>query len=120
MVGKQTRLPFKRYEKTTTRCLELIHSEVCGTVNPTALNRSKYFVIFVDDFSHFTQLPLIKHKSVVFYYFLKYQAQVENFYKKTNTFGTKHDQNGVDNTSPSHQEKQFAFKHPVITRIWFG
>lgn len=29
-------------------------------------------------------------------------------------------QNGVDSTSLSHREEQYAFKQPTTARIWFG
>ena len=38
----------------------------------------KYFVTFIDDFSRYTKVYLIKHKDEAFDMFLTYKAKVEN------------------------------------------
>ncbi|WRX07954.1 Integrase [Theobroma cacao] len=77
-LGKQTRLPFplkstkRAYEK-----LELIHSNVCGPMSAESLNGSKYFVLFIDDYTRLTWIYFIKFKSDVFSVFKKFKASVE-------------------------------------------
>ena len=56
--------------------MERIHSDVCGPIDPTAWDGSRYFVSFIDDFSHFGILYNIKNKSDVFSKFVEYEAQV--------------------------------------------
>jgi hypothetical protein len=44
----------------------------------TSYNEFKYFVIFIDDFSHTTWLFLLKTKDEVFNYFQEFLNRVEN------------------------------------------
>lgn len=75
VTGKQTRKPFVvRNAKRSSRVLELIHSDVCGPVSPVGLGGVKYFVTFIDDWSHFTMAFLIETKDEVFECFRQYEA----------------------------------------------
>ena len=68
--------PFSGTRVRAERPLERIHSDVCGPIDPTAWDGSRYFVSFMDDFSHFGILYNIKNKSDVFSKFVEYEAQV--------------------------------------------
>lgn len=77
VTGKQTRKPFVvRDTKRSSRVLELIHSDVCGPVTPVGLDEVRYFVTFIDDWSHFTMTFLIATKDEVFECFRQYEAYV--------------------------------------------
>lgn len=77
VTGKQTRKPFVvRDARRSSRVLELIHSDVCGPVTPVGLGGVKYFVTFIDDWSHFTMTFLIESKDEVFECFRQYEAHV--------------------------------------------
>jgi hypothetical protein len=52
--GKQTRVKFKTKEYSTTKPLEIMHTDVCGPMRTTGLNGERYFLLFVDDFSGMT------------------------------------------------------------------
>lgn len=54
------------------RPLELIHSDVCGPVKPETIEGFKYFTTFIDDYTHFVVVYLMKNKSEVFSCFQKY------------------------------------------------
>jgi len=54
-----------------------VHSDVCGAINPVTLNDKNYFVIFVDQFTHYCVTYLIKHKSHVFNMFKDVVAKCE-------------------------------------------
>ena len=56
--------------------LELIHSDVWGAAIASS-GGYKYDVSFVDDYSRFSWIYLLKHKSDVFNVFLQFQAHVE-------------------------------------------
>jgi hypothetical protein len=78
-LGKQHRLPFP--SSATWRAsekLELVHSDVCGPMNTTSLNGSKYFILFIDDFTRMTWVYFLKQKSEVFSVFKKFKTFVEN------------------------------------------
>lgn len=57
----------------TTGILQLIHSDVMGPMNPKSRGGAQYVVTFVDDFSRFVQVFLIKSKSEVLARFKKIQ-----------------------------------------------
>lgn len=77
--GKMTRLPFGSRTKST-RLLEIIHSDVCGPISPESFDGNKYFVTFIDDFSNFTVVYLIKHKNQVFNCFQDYVKMVHSMF----------------------------------------
>jgi hypothetical protein len=52
--GKQSKVKFKTKEYSTTKPLEIIHADVCGTMRTTGLNGERYFMLFVDDFTRMT------------------------------------------------------------------
>lgn len=64
MKGKATRLPFIHCKlPRSTRIGELIHTDLCGPITPSTDTGDKYFQVIVDDYSHFTQVCLLKSKS---------------------------------------------------------
>jgi hypothetical protein len=60
LAGKQKRAPFpQRATKRATRPLELLHGDLCGPITPTTQSGKKYFLLLVDDFSHYMWLSLL-------------------------------------------------------------
>ncbi len=57
--------------------LELIHSDVIYVLSPESIRGEKYVLTFVDDYSRFSVIYLLKHKSDVFEKFLDFKALVE-------------------------------------------
>jgi hypothetical protein len=60
----------------STKPLELVFSDVWGPA-PTSVGRFSYYVTFIDDFSKFSWIYLIKKKSEVFQVFQNFQTLVE-------------------------------------------
>jgi len=84
MEGKQTRQPFQEHKlPRSSRPLELIHSDVCGYMNPTSWNGKRYFVTFMDDFTHFCVVYFICAKSDVLECFQTYIAMAEAHFDST-------------------------------------
>ncbi|CAG4939045.1 unnamed protein product [Colias eurytheme] len=75
--GKQTRLPFQLSSSKTKDLLELIHSDVAGPMENLSIGGSRYYVLFVDDFSKMAFVYFMKAKSEVFKYFVEFQSMVE-------------------------------------------
>lgn len=75
--AKQTRLPFSENRYKANKPLEIIHSDVCGPIEPTTWDDKSYFVTFTDDHTNFTQTYLLSHKNEVFDALQEYSAQVE-------------------------------------------
>jgi histone deacetylase 1/2 len=74
--GKSHQLPFPSSDRVITKPLEFIYSDVWGPAQ-TSVSGHSYYVSFIDGYSRFTWLYLLKHKSDVFHIFLEFQKHVE-------------------------------------------
>jgi hypothetical protein len=63
--AKSHRLPYPRSSSASKAPLELIFSDVWGLAC-NSIGNYKYYVSFIDDFSKFTWIYVLKHKSEVF------------------------------------------------------
>ena len=43
--------------------LEIIHTDICGTFTPLAMDDHKYFITLIDDYSHYGFVKHIREKS---------------------------------------------------------
>ena len=75
--GKQSRLPFGDSTWRATDQLQLIHSDVCGPMSTLSLNGSRYFLLFIDDYSRMCWVYFMKEKSEVFCIFKRFKQLVE-------------------------------------------
>jgi transposase InsO family protein len=80
--GKQTQLPYLPSAFKTKRPLEQIVSDVCYS-DVTSFDGYDYFLTFLDDYTHFSAVYLLKEKSEVFSKLVEYKAMA------TAQFGTK-------------------------------
>ena len=72
------RRPFKSAESTSsTRKLELVHSDVCGPMQTESFGGCRYFVAFIDDYK-FTMLQSVFSKAQVFEKYKEFEAKVTN------------------------------------------
>lgn len=79
--GRQTREVFDKSPKNrSSRPLELVHSDVCGQLPGDTYDGYKYFVTFIDDYTHFTVVYLIRYKSEVLDKFRDYEAMVTSHF----------------------------------------
>lgn len=77
--GKQTRKPFGHSDNQRAEgILNLIHSDLCGPMETTSIEGTKYFLIFVDDYSRKVFVYFLKKKSDVFETFRTFKQLVEN------------------------------------------
>lgn len=77
--GKSKRLPFPANKAwRASNRLQLVHTDVCGPQKTQSLSGSRYFILFIDDFTRFTWIYFLKFKSEVAAVFLKFKALVEN------------------------------------------
>jgi histone deacetylase 1/2 len=74
--GKSHQLPYPKSVSVSKGPLDLIFSDVWGRA-PTSVGRFEYYVSFIDDYSKFTWIYLIRHKSEVFKCFHTFQSLVE-------------------------------------------
>ena len=75
---KNIKNPFSKSETNTKGTLELILSDVCGTIPSTYLNGYEYYVNFIDDYSRKTWIYFLKTKNEVFRKFKEFKALIEN------------------------------------------
>uniref|UniRef100_A0AAV1UXI3 Integrase catalytic domain-containing protein n=1 Tax=Peronospora matthiolae TaxID=2874970 RepID=A0AAV1UXI3_9STRA len=63
--------------ESAKKMLEVIHSDVCGPMQTASLGESRYFVTFIDEYSHFSVVFLLENKSEVASKFAKFVAFAE-------------------------------------------
>ena len=74
--GKQT----NKHKYDAKRCndvLELIHTDICGPFPKATRNGDRYFITFIDDYSRYGHIYLIKEKAEALDVFIKFKTEVE-------------------------------------------
>jgi histone deacetylase 1/2 len=79
--AKSHQLPYSRSASVSSHPLQLVFIDVWGPA-PMSVGRYQYYVSFLDDFSKYTWIFLLKHKSDVFDVFLKFQQLVERLFDR--------------------------------------
>jgi hypothetical protein len=79
--AKSHQLPFPKSVSVSKAPLELVFFYVWGPA-PTSVGKNNYYVSFIDDFSKFTWVYFLKHKSDVFQRFQEFQAHVERLFDR--------------------------------------
>ncbi|KAK8919425.1 hypothetical protein KSP39_PZI020937 [Platanthera zijinensis] len=74
---KITRNPFKTVSRST-QLLELIHSDLCDFRSHATRGGRKYLITFIDDFSRYCHVYLLKSKDETFETFKIFKSRVEN------------------------------------------
>jgi histone deacetylase 1/2 len=74
-------LPYSVSNKISSAPLDLIYSDVWGPA-PISVGSYSYYVSFIDDYSKYTWIYLLKHKSDVFRVFQDFQNLVERQFSK--------------------------------------
>ncbi|XP_049346101.1 uncharacterized protein LOC125810676 [Solanum verrucosum] len=83
VVGKQHRSQFPKGKSwRANSVLELVHSDICGPINPISNGGKKYFITFIDDYSRKTWVYILQEKSEAFNVFKSFKAHVENETRK--------------------------------------
>lgn len=67
--GKQTRRSFKeRLLQRLSRSMELVHMDIGGPISPGKWDNKRYFLTFIDDYTHFGLSFVKKKGSIKIYY----------------------------------------------------
>ena len=77
LLGKMTKLPFKGNGERASGPLDLIHTVVCGPMSMHARGCFIYFITFIDDYSQYGYLDLMKYKSEAFEKFKEFKSEIE-------------------------------------------
>jgi len=77
--GKQHRQPSHQPATRAKEPLELIHSDLCGPIDPTTYGGTNYYLLFTDDYTRLTHIYPLKKKSSadVLEKFREYKPEVE-------------------------------------------
>jgi histone deacetylase 1/2 len=78
--GKSHQLPFVSSSRVVKNPLEIVFSDIWGPAQ-TSVSGHNYYVSFIDAYSRFTWLYLLKRKSDVFNVFLQFQLHVKRLLK---------------------------------------
>lgn len=98
--AKSTRVPFpKKSETKSKEILDLVHTDVCGPMQTESMGHKKYFLTIIDDFSKYTVVYFLRHKSEASEKIKHYIAMVQNkFNKKPKVIRSDRGGEYVDNT----------------------
>ncbi|GBO40069.1 Retrovirus-related Pol polyprotein from transposon TNT 1-94 [Araneus ventricosus] len=66
----------------SSEILELLHADLCGSIQPESYGGAKYFMVLVDDFSGMYFTYFLKNKNEVFDIFSQFEAKYENLTDK--------------------------------------
>lgn len=80
IMGKMTRQPFNGKGYRANKPLEVVHTDVCGPISPTTWDGFRYFVTFLDDYTHMVVVYLLKNKFEVFEKFKEYHAYARHHF----------------------------------------
>ena len=80
--GKQTVLPFNNSVSHALSSFYLIHYDVWGPSPISTLGGSRYFVIFMDDFSRYTWIYLFKNRSEFYQIYRDFTKMIETQFSK--------------------------------------
>jgi len=77
--GKQSRLKFQKCKnkENITRPLFTVHSDVCGPISTIDNTRMNYYVVFIDQYTHYWVTCLITYTSDVFFVIKDFVARSE-------------------------------------------
>ncbi len=79
--GKQARKPFKTNEAVTRFPLELVHSDLC-MITTTSYDNYRYFITFLDDYTHFCYVYFLYNKSEALSKFKDYCSLASNRFNR--------------------------------------
>ncbi|WKA06381.1 hypothetical protein VitviT2T_024283 [Vitis vinifera] len=86
-LGKQPSLPFNNSDSISKSIFELIHSDVWGPSPVASIGGSRYFVVFIDDYSRYSWIFPMKSRSEILSIYSNFAKMVETqFSKRIKTF----------------------------------
>ena len=87
LVRKQPALSFNNSKSISNSIFELIHSDVWGPFPVASIGGSRYFVVFIDDYSYCSWIFPMKSRSEILPIYSNFAKMVETqFSKRIKTF----------------------------------
>ena len=81
--GKMTKLLFIGHRERTTEVLALVHTDMCDPFDVPIWRGYLYFIIFIDDFSWYECIFLMRYKFEAFKKFKEFRCEVEKQIEKS-------------------------------------
>ena len=81
-LGKQPTLPFNTSESMSTDVFDPIHFDVWGPFSVSNIGRSRYIAIFVNDYSRYSWIFHMKHRSELLQVYCNFAKMVETQFSK--------------------------------------
>lgn len=82
-LSKHHALPFNISSSTTNDIFDLIHSDIWGPAPIPTMGGARYYVIFVDDYTRFTWVYLLHHRSDFLQIYKEFSAMIKTQFSKT-------------------------------------
>ena len=76
-------MPFHNSESMSTGIFDLIHSDVWGPSLINSISGSPYFVVFVDDYSHYNWVFLLRSRDKLLNIYRNFANMVKTQFSKT-------------------------------------
>jgi transposase InsO family protein len=111
VLGKHRKQHFHDSTSRACRRLELIHSDLCGSMHVPSTNGIKYIISFNDDYTRVCWVYLLKDKSQAFKTFKKFHVWIQN--EAQCHIGSLRIDNGREYTSNEFESylRQHGIKH---------
>ena len=76
-ISKSHTLPFSLNDSISSAPFDMIHSDIWGPAPHDTIGGLKYYVIFVDDFSRYTWIYLMRNRSELFSVYSRFANMIQ-------------------------------------------
>jgi hypothetical protein len=81
--AKQPALSFNKSTSISNSSFDLVHSDIWGPAPTPSMGGSQYFVLFIDDYSRFTWIFMMKNRHVLPQIYINFAKMIKTQFSKT-------------------------------------